>query len=198
MVTLLGSMTAPIIWINGPFGIGKTQTAQILHERLPGSFIFDPEEMGSALKKLTPKFTGESQAHPMWIPLMLDALQFAVKQADGPLIVPVTIADVSRHRRMMSGLKDRGMAVRHYTLLAPADVVQARLRRRNDHLTRWDSSEVEERLSDFRSEQFARHIEAGERSPDAIAEEIASDLGLSLRPAQNEALRWLKSLGGRR
>ena len=189
-------MTAPIIWINGPFGIGKTQTAQVLHERLPGSFIFDPEEMGSALKKLTPKFTGESQAHPMWIPLMLDALQFAVKQADGPLIVPVTIADVPRHRRMMSGLKDRGMAVHHYTLLAPSDMVQARLRRRNETLI--DSSQVEERLADFRSEQFAKHIEAGERSPDAIAEEIAWDVGLTLKPAQNEALRWLKSLGSRR
>lgn len=190
-------MQTPIIWINGPFGIGKTQVAQVLHERLAGSFIFDPEEMGSALKKLTPNFRGESQSHPMWIPLMLDALQFAVKQAEGPLIVPVTLADVSRHRRLMSGLKDRGVTVHHFTLLAPEDVVQARLSRRRDNLTMWDSSEVSEKLNDFRSQQFAQHIEDGGRSADAIAEEIAQGLGMALRPAQNDALRWLKSLGRR-
>lgn len=191
-------MRTPIIWINGPFGIGKTQTAQALHERLEGSFIFDPEEMGTALKKLTPNFTGESQSHPMWIPLMLDALQFASKQTEGALIVPVTIADVSRHRRLMSGLKDRGLTVHHFTLLAPADIVQARLRRKSENLTMWDASEVKQRLNDFRSAQFARHVEAGERAPNAIAEEIAAHIGLTLKPPQSDPLRWLKALSGRR
>lgn len=187
----------PIIWMNGPFGIGQTQAAQVLHTRLPGSFLFDPEEMGRALKKLTPRFSGDLQTHPMWIPLMLDALQFAVKQADGPLIVPMPLTDVARHRRLLSGLKDRGMAVHHYTLLAPGEVVQARLRR-HDPPVSWEAGEVEQRLKAFSGEAFARHLTAGERSPDAIAEEIAADLGLTLKPAQKEPLRWLKALGSRR
>lgn len=185
----------PIIWINGPFGIGKTQTAQALNERLDGSFLFDPEEMGSALRKLTPKFSGDPQAHPMWIPLMLDALQYAAKEADGPLIVPVTIADVPRHRRLMSGLKDRGMTVHHFTLLASPEVIQARLRRGESVP---DASQIQARLEEFKGEAFATHIQAGERTPNAIAEEIAGQLGLNLRPPQSDPLRWLKNLGGRR
>lgn len=191
-------MRAPIIWINGPFGLSKSQVAQVLYERLAGSFVFDPEEMGTALKKLTPKFQGDSQEHPLWIPLMLDALQYAVRDADGPIIVPVTIADVGRHRRMMSGLKDRGMTVHHFTLLSSADLVAARLmRQRSKNPTMLDASQVEQRLTDFRSEQFAKHVEAGERTPDAIADEIAADLGLTLRAPQSDAVRWLKSLGRR-
>ncbi|WP_317106532.1 hypothetical protein [Chroococcidiopsis sp. SAG 2025] len=35
-----------IIWLNGAFGIGKTQTTFELHSRIPGSFVFDPEQIG--------------------------------------------------------------------------------------------------------------------------------------------------------
>lgn len=191
-------MNTPIIWINGPFGIGKSTVAQALQERLPGSFVFDPEEMGAALKKLTPKFSGETQAHPMWIPLMLDALQYAAKEADGPLIVPVTIADVARHRRLMSGLQARGLDVKHFTLMTTKDAVQAGLRRRQGQ-TVLDEAEVEQRLSDFQGEQFQVHVSASDRTPNAVAEEIASQVGLQLSPASSDPLRWLRSaLGGRR
>lgn len=35
-----------IIWINGPFGAGKTTLAERLRDRRPKSLIFDPEEIG--------------------------------------------------------------------------------------------------------------------------------------------------------
>lgn len=192
----LGGMPnqTPIIWINGPFGIGKSQAAQALNERLAGSFLFDPEEMGQALKKLTPKFRGDFQNHPMWIPLMLDALQYAAREADGPLIVPVTIDDAARHRRLMSGLKDRGIAVHHFTLMASPEAIQARLRRGEEI----NVAELQAKLNDFKGEAFARHIEVGERTPNALAEEIAAQVGLTLGPVQSDPFRWLKNLGGRR
>lgn len=34
-----------IIWLNGAFGVGKTQTAFELHSRIPNSFVFDPEQI---------------------------------------------------------------------------------------------------------------------------------------------------------
>jgi hypothetical protein len=33
-----------LLWINGPFGGGKSETARELRSRLPGSVICDPEE----------------------------------------------------------------------------------------------------------------------------------------------------------
>lgn len=38
-----------IVFLNGAFGVGKTSTARILHEALPGSLIFDPESVGAML-----------------------------------------------------------------------------------------------------------------------------------------------------
>jgi hypothetical protein len=37
-----------LLWINGPFGGGKTQTAHEIQRRLPGSVICDPEEVSRA------------------------------------------------------------------------------------------------------------------------------------------------------
>ena len=189
-------MHSPIIWINGPFGVGKTQTAHTLHERLPGSFVFEPEEMGQALRKLTPRFSGDPQEHPMWIPLMLDALQYASREADGPLIVPVSISDTARHRRLMSGLKDRGLSVQHFTLLAPLGAVLERLRR--DGQAQVHVGSVEDRLSELRGEQFRTHIDTVHRSTQQVAEQIAAQVGLSLVLPPQGALHWLRGALGRR
>jgi hypothetical protein len=39
-----------IIWLNGPFGIGKTTTAHACLRRLPQAVLFDPEPFGTALR----------------------------------------------------------------------------------------------------------------------------------------------------
>jgi hypothetical protein len=44
-----------IIWINGPFGVGKTQTAYNLSRRIKGSFIYNPEDIGYFTRKRIPK-----------------------------------------------------------------------------------------------------------------------------------------------
>ena len=189
-------MRSPIIWINGPFGVGKTHTAHTLHERLPGSFVFEPEEMGQALRKLTPGFSGDPQEHPMWIPLMLDALQYASREAAGPLIVPVSISDTARHRRLMSGLKDRGLSVHHFTLIAPLNVVLERLRR--DGQPQVNEGTVEDRLNELRGEQFQTHIDTAGLGTQQVAEQIAAQVGLTLAPPPQGALHWLRGALGRR
>ncbi len=44
-----------LLWINGPFGGGKTQTAFELHRRVPGSVVCDPEEVGFGLHRMIPR-----------------------------------------------------------------------------------------------------------------------------------------------
>ena len=43
-----------LIWINGAFGVGKTQTAHELHRRLTASHVADPELLGFAMHKMLP------------------------------------------------------------------------------------------------------------------------------------------------
>lgn len=43
---------ALIIWINGAFGFGKTQTVFELHRRQKPSYVYDPEKLGFALRSM--------------------------------------------------------------------------------------------------------------------------------------------------
>lgn len=45
-----------IIWINGPFGAGKTTLAKRLRDRRSKSLIFDPEEIGFVVKETVPMY----------------------------------------------------------------------------------------------------------------------------------------------
>ncbi|WP_153049031.1 adenylyl-sulfate kinase, partial [Streptococcus suis] len=44
-----------IIWLNGPFGVGKTTLANILHKRIENSYLYDPELLGDFLQHKLPQ-----------------------------------------------------------------------------------------------------------------------------------------------
>ena len=57
-----------ILWLNGAFGAGKTTVAHELARRLPGAFIYDPEEVGYFLRKNLPAAMDrpDFQDIPLW------------------------------------------------------------------------------------------------------------------------------------
>ena len=68
-----------IIWLNGAFGAGKTQTAYELCRRLPGSYVYDPENAGFFIRDNLPPGLGldDFQDFPMWRAFNLDMLDYA-------------------------------------------------------------------------------------------------------------------------
>lgn len=185
-------MGVPVIWINGPFGVGKTHTAAHLQERVSGSFLFDPEELGFTLQHLTPGSSGDFQRHPLWVPFVLDALEHAARTAEGPVIVPMTVTDLTRHAALMGGLRNRDLSVHHFTLLAPPDVIHSRLRRRAQGRQSWAGRQVEARLSDLKHPAFATHLNTGELRISQVAQIIAARAGLTLAPEKRDPLRWFR------
>ncbi|MFF4409533.1 hypothetical protein [Streptomyces sp. NPDC001404] len=59
-----------IIWINGPFGGGKTTTTGLLHQALDGSLVYDPKEVGSMLRSILPGREKDFQDLAPWRPLV--------------------------------------------------------------------------------------------------------------------------------
>lgn len=56
-----------IVWLNGPFGAGKTMLAKRLCERLPRSLHFGPEVFGHLVRTMVPAVTsGDYQDLPVW------------------------------------------------------------------------------------------------------------------------------------
>lgn len=82
-----------IIWINGPFGSGKTHTAHELKRRLNDSIIFDPEDVGYFIRN---RMIHEGdfidfQDYKLW----RDSIRFFLESLDDnrTVIVPMTVTN---------------------------------------------------------------------------------------------------------
>lgn len=175
-----------IIWINGPFGVGKTQTAFELHFRLPGSVVFDPEEIGFMLRRTLPNSKeGDFQDIPLWREFTFAQLRHASQYFDAPIIVPMTVANPVYHQQTVGQLHKAGVQIYHFTLLASRETVLGRLRKRGDNSKSWPAQQIERCLSNLHSEQFAQHINTEGRSISSVAEEIAEASGVNLQKLRN-------------
>lgn len=84
-----------IIWINGAFGSGKTQTSYELHRRIPNSVVFDPEKTGFFINKNIPTELSKPdfQDHSVWRELNYTTLKYIASEYNGVIIVPMTLVN---------------------------------------------------------------------------------------------------------
>lgn len=56
--------TTVIVWVNGPFGGGKSTLVEELRPRWPEALVFDPEMVGYVLREIVDVPTGDFQDLP--------------------------------------------------------------------------------------------------------------------------------------
>ncbi|QQQ79794.1 AAA family ATPase [Saccharothrix sp. 6-C] len=193
-----------LLWINGPFGGGKTQTAHELRRRLPGSFLSDPEHVGFALHRMTPPaLRGDFQDLASWRRGVVEVLDRAASGHDGVVVVPMTVVEPAYFREIVGGLRDRGHDVRHFALLAERETVVRRLRERGfghaarvvlgkDAPLRRESFAlrvVDRCLSGLREPEFAEHVWTDHLTVAQVADRVAASAGLALTPNTDSRLR---------
>lgn len=188
-----------LIWINGAFGAGKTQTAHELHRRIADAHVADPEVLGYALHKMLPPHErGDFQDLAQWRSGVVDTLQQAESAAPGPVIVPMTIVRDDYFDQIVGGLREHGVDVRHYALSASAETLHKRLRSRLSTIRgledTWALSNIERCVSALATERYATHVPTDDLPIDEVVEWIAHDAGLPLvqprmRPARYQLRR---------
>ena len=104
-----------IVWINGSFGSGKTQTAYELQRRIPNSHVFDPEEAGFYIKKNLPASLAlnDFQDYGMWRQINSEMLLYLHKHYDGVVLVPMTVTNAKYLEEITAGLKAAGVDFHH-------------------------------------------------------------------------------------
>ncbi|SHN04517.1 AAA family ATPase [Actinacidiphila paucisporea] len=193
-----------LVWINGPFGGGKTATAYEMSRRLAGSVVCDPEHVGFGLHRmLPPDLRSDFQDLRAWREGVYEVLDLAASRYAGTVIVPMTVVEPVYFRETVGRLRDRGHDVRHFALLAERQTVIRRLRVRGlGHLVQLAAGKdaplrresfamrkLDLCLERLTRPEFAEHVWTDRLGVPEVADRIAAAAGLRLTPNAESALR---------
>lgn len=193
-----------LLWINGPFGGGKTHTAYEIHRRLPGSVVCDPEHAGFGLRRmLPPELRGDFRELTSWRRGVVEVLDLALTRHDGVVIAPMTVTDPGHFAETVGRLRELGHDVHHFALLAERETVLRRLRERGlGRLLRsvtgkntvsreegWAVRQLDHCLERLAGPEFAEQLWTDHTTVPRTADRIAVLAKLELRPHHGGPLR---------
>jgi chloramphenicol 3-O-phosphotransferase len=163
-----------VIWINGSFSTGKTTVANVLVERIPGSFLLDPEAIGAVLRDhLVPAsiYPVDFQDLSLWRSFAREAIVDAAERSEHVIVVPMTIARPDYFDEIIGGIRAR-VPLEHFTLMASRETILRREASRSDETGDWAAKTVDRVLPELAKSRYAEHLDAETRSPGSIAAEI--------------------------
>ncbi len=165
-----------IVWINGPFGVGKSTVTALLAEQWPECTVFDPETLGFLLRLWQPAdaVVSDFQDLSVWRRLVRETASGLLRDFGRPLLVPMTLLSPAYFDEIVGGLREEGIDVRHFCLLAGRDEVVARLAARDDLDDSWTVAKFDEYAPGMSDERFAIHIETSGRAAEDVAAEIVA------------------------
>jgi len=167
-----------ILWLNGPFGGGKTTTSIQLQRILSGSRVFDPEMVGYMLTAALPDLTVDDfQTWPSWRPLVAAALDEVSRQTGQHLVAPQSLLNVEYFREIFAALHSRGLQTFHVVLDAPDDVLRSRIEA-SDEAQPWRLRQLPAYI-ESRSWMFDEAdlvVDTGTNSPLAVAQLVIDAL----------------------
>ncbi len=200
-VTVARVTGSVLVWINGPFGVGKTRTAHELARRADG-VVCDPEEVGFGLHRMMPRsMRGDFQDLPAWRSGVVEVLHEVLQRTSRPVVAPMTVVNAQYFDETVGRLRSMGHQVCHVTLLARRETVQRRLRERpygaavaallGERALRHESfalAALDRCLADLAHPRFALHVQTDGVALPAVVDTVATHAGLSLQPDRGPRL----------
>ncbi|MGG4467865.1 AAA family ATPase [Paenibacillus alvei] len=180
-----------IIWINGAFGAGKTQTAHELHRRIPNSCIYDPENAGYFLRENLPAstFKADFQDMPMWRTINHSLLSYINKEYKGVIIVPMTIVNPVYFSEIIGELRKEGVTIHHYVLWASKPTLVSRLKGRGERKASWAINQIDRCMEGLSNSVFENRINTDNITVAVAAKTIAALSDVQLLPDNRSFLR---------
>ena len=182
-----------IIWLNGAFGAGKSAVAAELLLRLPGSVLFDPEEVGYMLGKIVPQPRGGFgfQDLPPWRPLVAHTAIELLRYVRAPLVAPMTVLRRAYAQEIFGALAAHGVRVHHVVLHADERELRRRIEAPQPGL---GDAAVQRRTREWRLRHLAAYrdalpwlatdalvVDTSAQAPAQVAQCLLDRLGLGYR-----------------
>jgi hypothetical protein len=159
--------------------------------------VCDPAHVGyGILRMLPPSLRSFWQDIPAWRRCVLELLRVTLAGHSGPVIVPMTLVNPGHFEKIIGSLRDDGVRLHHFALLADRATVIGRLRARSLGLEPrtqpWEVEVLDEWLEQLRRPEFAQHVRTDDRTVAQVADIISSSAGLTIRPSTDGPVRaWL-------
>lgn len=184
-------MISVIIWVNGAFGSGKSQTTHELHRRIPGSFLYDPENAGYFIRKNVPSSTAldDFQDYPMWRESNYGMLNYINGKFDGVILVPMTLVNPVYFDEIVGRLRRDNRTVHHFALCASKETLLRRLKSRGEGANSWAARQIDRCREGLSHEVFRHHLDTDALTIGEVSEQVAALAGIRLLPDNRSAIR---------
>lgn len=167
-----------IIWLNGPFGVGKTTLANRLHQEIPDSILYDPENLGDFFQENLPKAVcpEDFQDYPIWRQTTVQIIRDLATKTGKVIIVPMTVFKKEYYQEIIEqGLRE-DMYVQHYILVAEKETILERLDKRTQEDNNWALKHLDNCLQAFEDQIPGQKMDTDSLTVDEIAEIVLKDL----------------------
>ncbi|QJD85355.1 AAA family ATPase [Cohnella herbarum] len=187
-----------IVWINGAFGSGKTQTAAELHRRTDRSFVYDPENAGYFIRKNVPPHLrhDDFQDDPLWREFNYSMLKRLDREYDGMIIAPMTLVNPQYFNEIVGRLRDEGVVLHHFALCASKETLKKRLGKRGEGNGSWAVRQIDRCIEGLAGAKMQHRIDTDGLTISDNVELIASLAHIDLLPdhrgkARKAVDRWI-------
>src|SRR5215207_7444457 len=151
-----------IVFVNGPFGVGKTSVAKLLVQKIPDAKLYDPELIGAALKRVLGPFkkVDDFQDYALWRTLVFGGARLLRKVSARTLVIPMTVWRRELFDHIIAGLRRADPDLSCFRLTASRDVLMDRIScdTENREAYAWRASHVEVCLKASRDPAFGTEI----------------------------------------
>ena len=140
-----------IIWLNGPFGVGKTTLANLLHQEIPDSILYDPELLGDFFQENLPKAVcpEDFQDYPIWRQTTVQIIRDLATKTGQVIIVPMTVFKKEYCQEIIEQGLIEDMCVQHNILVAEKETILDRLDKRTQENNNWALKHLDNCLQAF-------------------------------------------------
>ena len=172
-----------ILFVNGPFGVGKTTVARVLVEKVPNATLYDPEVIGSVLQKI-PGLAGKAndyQDYALWRRLAVTVARALKVASARTLVIPMAVWRRDYFDPMVAGLRRADPDLRCFRLTVSEDELLRRIS--SDPEDRgaygWRMSHAGVCLGAYRDPAFGLEVPTDGLTPMGVADRILKNVSTS-------------------